>query len=100
MTADECSERHRARELDVEIPRIAQDHDEGVELDGGPVGLRETTDLGPVALGLLARRRLEAHGQPRIDVILGSERLKKPAHDLERAGKALSLDLRVQANGR
>ena len=48
--------------------QLAQDHDEGVKADDGAVGLRETTDLGPIALGLFARRGLEANRQLGIDV--------------------------------
>jgi len=83
VTADQRRERHGTCELDVEIPRVAQDHHEGIDLDRGAVGLRVAANLGPVALGLLTWRCLETHGQLGIDAMLGPPRLQEAAHDFE-----------------
>lgn len=92
VAADQGGHVHRAGKLGVEVARVAEHHDEGVDLDGRAVWLGITADLGPVALGLLAGWRLEAHGQARVDAV-GRELGEEAAHDFDRAGESARLDL-------
>ena len=64
------------------IPREAQDHDERVDADVRAVRLRVTADLGPIALRLLAGRRLEPHGEGLVGMARGFQRLQEAPHDL------------------
>lgn len=52
---------------------LTEHHNKGVDLDDRAIGLRITTDLGPVALGLLTGRGLEAQGEPRFGAVGGRE---------------------------
>lgn len=63
-----------------------------------PSGLGIATDLGPVALGLLAGRSLEAHGQTRVGAVGRLELREEAAHDLDRPGEAARLDLGEQSH--
>jgi hypothetical protein len=49
---------------------LAKHHDEGVYLDARAVGLVIAADLGPVALGSLDWRGLEAHGQAWVGAVV------------------------------
>ncbi|HMH83726.1 MAG TPA: hypothetical protein VK531_12715 [Gemmatimonadales bacterium] len=79
-------------ELDVEHARVAEDHEERKALPPGEA------DLGEVELGLLARRRLEAHDRLRL----------RPRADAGHVGLQLAVPARVplgatlleQADGR
>lgn len=54
---------HRRSELDIQHPRKAHHHDEGVDRNDLPGSIGETPTINPVSLSLFAGWRLEAHGQ-------------------------------------
>ena len=77
----------------------AWDHDEGVGPRHGSVRrMRQAAYLGPVALGLLARRRLEAHRQPLAYLYAAAKPRNEPTDELGASNKALGGDLLMEAN--
>lgn len=70
MAADERLHVHRAGELDVEITRVGQHPDKAVDAHHLAVRIGKTTDLGPVALGLLPGRGLVAHREGKIGLLV------------------------------
>ena len=97
VAANQGCQCHRAGELDVEIPRVTEHHDERVNADTRAIRLGIAADLGPVALRLLARRRLETHCERLVGAAGGLQRVQEAAQDLHRTGEALGHDLGLQA---
>jgi hypothetical protein len=98
MAADQRRNRHAAGELDAEMPRVVEDMTKAQIHTVAPSGWGTAADLGPVALRLLARRRLEAHGQDLIDTPRGLQDMQEAPHDLRRTAEALGADLGHQAH--
>jgi hypothetical protein len=75
MAANQGRQRHRAGELDVEIARVTEHHDERISADARAVRLGIATDLGPVALRLFAGRSLETHRERLVGAAAGLQRV-------------------------
>src|SRR5205085_2525418 len=99
MAADQFGQTHRVCKLDVEVARVAQDHDEGI--DGAPPTrlIHRMPATRPISLRLFAGRRLKAHGHLGAGAGLWVERADEAADNIDATRVAHPANLRQQAHG-